>query len=132
MIKTSVVRKVSVDDVRGISHLVAIGMMTTDVFDENAKSSYLERYDFVNLINNYIMHCDPQTKSIEYCTKGEPHKRVIIRPAGLDGIRIEYYLSVEKRVTTWPFDTYAELANDDTRLENDLGSDDDDDEEWYK
>ena len=112
MIKTSVVRKVSVDDVRGISHLVAIGMMTSDVFDNNANSNYLERYDFVNLINNYIMHCDPQTKSIEYCTKGEPHKRVIIRPAGLDGIRIEYYLSAEKRVTTWSFYDYAELAGD--------------------
>lgn len=123
MIKTSVVRKVSVDDVRGISHLVAIGMMTSDVFDNNANSNYLERYDFVNLINNYIMHCDPQTKSIEYCTKGEPHKRVIIRPAGLDGIRIEYYLSAEKRVVTWPFDAYAELAGD-------WGNDDD--EEWYK
>lgn len=123
MIKTSVVRKVSVDDVRGISHLVAIGMMTSDVFDENAKSSYLERYDFVNLINNYIMHCDPQTKSVEYFTNGAPHKRVIIRPAGLDGIKIEYYLSNDKRVVTWPFDAYAELAGD-------WGNDDD--EEWYK
>lgn len=112
MVKTSIVRKVSVDDVRGIPHLTAIGMMTTDVFDENANSNYLERYDFVNLINNYIMHCDPQTKSIEYCTKGEPHKRVIFEPAGLDGIKIEYHLGAEKRVTTWSFYDYAELAGD--------------------
>ena len=121
MIKTSIVRQVSVDDVRRIPHLTAIGMMTADVFDENANSNYLERYDFVNLINNYIMHCDPQTKSIEYCTKGEPHKRVIIRPAGLDGIKVEYYLGVDKRVVTWSYDDYAELADD-------WGNDSEDDE----
>lgn len=124
MIKTSIVRKVSVDDVRRIPHLTCIGMMTTDVFDENANSNYLERYDFVNLINNYTMHCDPQTKSIEYCTEGEPHKRVVISPAGLDGVKIEYYLGTDKRVVTWSFDDYAELADD-------WGNDSEDDE-WYK
>ena len=123
MIKTSIVRKISVDDVRGISHLTAIGMMTSDVFDENANSNYLERYDFVNLINNYIMHCDPQTKSIEYCTKGEPHKRVVIRPAGLDGIKIEYYLGTDKRVTTWDYDDYMELSGEWENMP-------DDDENW--
>ena len=123
MIKTSIVRKVSVDDVRRIPHLTAIGMMTTDVFDENANSNYLERYDFVNLINNYIMHCDPQTKSIEYCTKGEPHKRVVIRPAGLDGIKIEYCLGTDKRVTHWDVDDYMELSGEWENMP-------DDDEDW--
>lgn len=112
MVKTSVVRKVSVDDVRGIPHLVAVGMMTSDVFDKSGNFNYIERYDFINLINNYIMHCDPQTKSIEYCTKGEPHKRVIFEPAGLDGIKIEYYFGIDKRIVTWSFDDYAELAGD--------------------
>lgn len=112
MIKTSVVRKVSVDDVRRIPHLTAIGMMTSDVFDNKNEFDYSAREDFVNLINNYIMHCDPQTKSIEYFTDGAPHKRVIFEPAGLDGIKIEYYLGIDKRVVTWPFDAYAELAGD--------------------
>ena len=124
MIKTSIVRKVSVDDVRGISHMVAIGMMTSDVFDETGDFNYLDREDFINLINNYIMHCDPLTNSVEYFTTGAPHKRVIIRPAGLDGIKIEYYLGIDKRVVTWPFDNYAELADD-----WDSNSEDD---EWYK
>ena len=123
MIKTSIVKNISVDDVRRIPHLTCIGMMTTDVFDENANSNYLERYDFVNLINNYIMHCDPQTKSIEYCTKGEPHKRVVIRPAGLDGIKIEYYLGTDKRVTTWDYDDYMELSGEWENMP-------DDDEDW--
>lgn len=112
MIKTSIVRKVSVDDVRGISHLTAIGMMTSDVFDETGDFNGIDQEDFINLINNYTMHCDPQTNSIEYFTNGAPHKRVIIRPAGLDGIKIEYYLGIDKRVVTWPFDAYAELAGD--------------------
>ena len=124
MIKTSIVRKASVDDVRGISHLVAIGMMTSDVFDETGDFNYLDRENFINLINDYTMHCDPQTNSIEYFTNGAPHKRVIIRPAGLDGIKIEYYLGIDKRVVTWPFDAYAELAGD-------WGNDSEDDE-WYK
>ena len=124
MIKTSIVRKVSVDDVRGISHLTAIGMMTSDVFDNTGDFNYIDREDFINLINNYTMHCDPLTNSVEYFTNGAPHKRVIIRPAGLDGIKIEYYLGIDKRVTTWSFDYYAELADD-------WGSDSDNDE-WYK
>lgn len=112
MIKTSVVRKVSVDDVRGISYLTAVGMMTTDVFDETGDFNGIDQEDFINLINNYTMHCDLQTNSIEYFTNGAPHKRVIIRPAGLDGIKIEYYLGIDKQVTTWSFDDYAELAGD--------------------
>ena len=112
MIKTSIVRKVSVDDVRRIPHLTAVGMMTIDVFDKTGDFNYLDREDFINLLNNYTMHCDPLTNSIEYFTNGAPHKRVIIRPAGLDGIKIEYYLGVDKRVVTWSFDEYAELAND--------------------
>lgn len=112
MIKTSIVRKVSVDDVRRIPHLTAIGMMTSDVFDNKNEFDYSAREDFVNLINNYIMHCDPQTKSIEYFTDGAPHKRVIFEPAGLDGIKIEYHLGAEKRVTTWSFYDYAELGGD--------------------
>ena len=124
MIKTSIVRKISVDDVRGIPHLTAIGMMTTDIFDKTGDFNYLDREDFINLINNYTMRCDPQTNSIEYFTNGAPHNRVIIRPAGLDGITIEYHLGIDKRVVTRSFDDYAELAGD-------WGSDDDD-EEWYK
>lgn len=112
MINTSIVRKVSVDDVRRIPHLTAIGMMTSDVFDNKNDFDYSAREDFVNLINNYIMHCDPQTKSIEYFTDGAPHKRIIFEPAGLDGIKIEYHLGAEKRVTTWDYDDYAELAGD--------------------
>lgn len=124
MIKTSIVRKVSVDDVRGISHLTAIGMMTSDVFSKDGDFNYLDREDFLYLINHYIMRCDPETNSVEYFTEGAPRKRVIIRPAGLDGIKIEYYLGIDKRVTTWGFDDYAELADD-------WGSDSDNDE-WYK
>lgn len=112
MIKTSTVRKVSVDDVRRIPHLTAIGMMTSDVFDNKNEFDYSAREDFVNLINNYIMHCDPQTKSVEYFTNGAPHKRVIFEPAGLDGIKIEYHLGIDKQVTTWSFYDYAELAGD--------------------
>ena len=121
MIKTSVVRKVSVDDVRGIPHLTAIGMMTTDVFDKTGDFNYLDREAFINLINNYTMRCDPQTYSIEYFTNGAPHKRVIIHPAGFDGIKIEYNLGIDKRVVTWSLDEYAELAGD-------WGSDSEDDE----
>ena len=124
MIKTSTVRQVSVDDVRGISHLTCIGMMTSNVFDETGDFNCFDRDDFISLINNYTMRCDPQTNSIEYFTNGAPHKRVIIRPAGLDGIKIEYYLGIDKRVVTWPFDAYAELAGD--------WGNDEDDEEWYK
>lgn len=124
MIKTSIVRKVSVDDVRGISHLTAIGMMTTDVFDKSGDFNDIDRYNFIDLINNYIMHCDPLTNSVEYLTNGGPQKRVIIRPAGLDGIKIEYYLGIDKRVVTWSFDDYAEIAGD--------WGNDEDDEEWYK
>lgn len=124
MIKTSVVRKVSVDDVRGISHLTCIGMMTSDVFDKDGDFNAIDCEDFINLINNYIMHCDPQTKSIEYFTDGAPHKRVIFEPAGLDGIKIEYHLGIDKQVTIWSFYDYAELAGD-------LGSGFEDDE-WDK
>lgn len=112
MIKTSVVRKVSVLDVRGIPHLTAIGMMTSDVFDETGDFNGIDQEDFINLINHYTMYCDPQTNSVEYFTNGAPHKRVIIRPAGLDGIKIEYHLGVDKRVVTWSYDNYAELAGD--------------------
>ena len=112
MIKTSIVRKVSVLDVRGISHLTAIGMMTTDVFDETGDFNYLDREDFINLINNYTMHCDPLTYSIEYFTNGAPHKRVVISPAGLDGIKIEYYLGTRPNIVMWSFYDYAELAGD--------------------
>lgn len=124
MIKTSIVYKVSVNDVRQIPHLTAVGMMTSDVFDETGDFNYLDREDFINLLNNYTMHCDPLTNSIEYFTNGAPHKRVIIRPAGLDGIKIEYYLGIDKRVVTWPFDNYAELTED-------WGSNSEEDE-WYK
>lgn len=124
MIKTSIVQKVSVDDVRGIPHLVAVGMMTSDVFDKSGNFNYINRYDFIDLINNYTMRCDPLTNSVEYVANDAPHKRVVIRPAGLDGIKIEYYLSAEKRVTTWDYDDYAELAGD--------WDNNEDDEEWYK
>lgn len=124
MIKTSVVRKVSVDDVRGIPHLIAIGMMTSDVFDKSGNFNYIDRYDFIDLINNYTMRCDPLTSSVEYISNDAPHKRVVIRPAGLDGIKIEYYFGIDKRVVTWSFDDYAELADD-------WGSDSEDDE-WYE
>lgn len=124
MIKTSIVRKVSVLDVRGIPHLTAIGMMTSDIFDETGDFNGIDQEDFINLINHYTMHCDPLTNSVEYFTNGAPHKRVIIRPAGLDGIKIEYYLGLDKRVVTWSFDDYAELAGD-----WDNGFEDD---EWYE
>ena len=121
MIKTSIVQKVSVDDVRGIPHLIAIGMMTSDVFDKSGNFNYIDRYDFIDLINNYTMHCDPLTNSVEYVSNDAPHKRVVIRPAGLDGIKIEYYFGIDKRVVTWSFDDYAELAGD-------WGNDEDDEE----
>lgn len=124
MIKTSIVQKVSVDDVRGIPHLVAIGMMVSNVFDKTGDFNYLDRYDLIDLINNYTMHCDPLTNSVEYVTNDAPHKRVVIRPAGLDGIKIEYYFGIDKRVVTWSFDDYAELAGD--------WDNNEDDEEWYK
>lgn len=124
MINTSIVRKVSVDDVRRIPHLTAIGMMTSDVFDNKNEFDYSAREDFINLINNYIMHCDPLTNSIEYFTDGAPYKRVVISPAGLDGIKIEYYLGADNRVVTWSFDDYAELAGD--------GDSDSEDDEWYE
>lgn len=124
MIKTSVVRKVSVDDVRGISHLTCIGMMTADIFAEDGKFDYADREDFINLINNYTMHCNPDDNSVEYFINGRPHKNVTFYPAGLDGIRIEYHLGVCQAVTTWDYDDYAELAND-------WGSDSEDNE-WYK
>ena len=120
MIKTSVVRQVSVDDVRQIPHLVAIGMMVSNVFDKTGDFNYLDRYDLIDLINNYTMHCDPLTNSVEYVTNDAPHKRVVIRPAGLDGIKIEYYFGIDKRVITWGFDDYAELAGDwDSGFEDD-------------
>ena len=125
MIKTSVVRQVSVDDVRGIPHLTAISMMTTDVFDKIGDFNYLDREDFINLINNYTMRCDPLSNSIEYFTNGAPQKRVVISPAGFEGIKIEYYLGTDKRVVTWSFDDYAELAGD-------WGSGFEDDDEWDK
>lgn len=112
MIKISVVRQISVDDVRGISHLTAIGMMTVDVFDKAGDFTDIDRYNFIDLINNYTMHCDPLTNSVEYFTNGAPRKRVVISPAGLDGIKIEYYLGLAKRVITWSFDDYMELADD--------------------
>lgn len=125
MIKTSVVRKVSVDDVRGISHLVAVGMMTSDVFDKSGNFNYIDRYDFIDLINNYTMHCDPLTSSVEYISNDAPHKRVVIRPAGLKGIKIEYYLGGDKRITTWDVDDYMELSGEWENMP-------DDDEDWFE
>ena len=124
MIKTSVVRKVSVDDVRGISHLVAIGMMTSDIFDKTGDFTALDCEGFIDLINDYTMRCDPQTNSIEYFTNGAPHKRVIFEPAGLDGIRVSYHLGIHPNIVMWSFYDYAELAGD-------LGSGFEDDE-WDK
>lgn len=112
MIKTSVVRKFSVDDVRGISHLTAIGMMAVDILAEGDKFDYFECGDFAKLINNYTRHCDPQTKSVEYFVSDAPQKRVVIRPAGLAGIKIEYYLGMCEKSTFWSFENYAELADD--------------------
>lgn len=123
MIKTSIVRKVSVDDVRRIPHLTCVGMMTSDVFSESGDFNYLERYNFVDLINHYAMYCDPQTNSVEYFTNGAPHKRVVIRPAGLDGIKIEYCLGTDKRVTHWDVDDYMELSGEWENMP-------DDDEDW--
>lgn len=125
MIKTSIVRKVSVDDVRKIPHLVAIGMMVSNVFDKTGDFNYLDRYDLIDLINNYTMHCDPLTNSVEYVTNDAPHKRVVIRPAGLDGIKIEYYLGGDKRITTWDVDDYMELSGEWENMP-------DDDEDWFE
>lgn len=124
MIKTSIVRRVSVDDVRQIPHLTAIGMMASDVFDKDGDFNYLDRENFISLINHYTLRCDPETNSVEYFTVGAPYKRVIIRPAGLDGIKIEYHLGQSKRVSTWDYDDYAELSGE--------WMHDDDDEDWYK
>lgn len=112
MIKTSVVRKVSVDDVRGISHLTCIGMMTADIFDPENEFDYFDREDFFYLINNYVMRCNPDNYSIEYATVGKMHKRVIFEPAGLDGIKVRYYLGNHPHTVMWSFDDYAELADD--------------------
>lgn len=112
MVKTSIVRKVSVDDVRGIPHLTAIGMMTSDVFDKDGDFNAIDREDFINLINNYTMRCDPQANSIEYFTNGAPHKQVIFEPAGLDGIRVSYHLGIHPNIVMWSFYDYAELADD--------------------
>ena len=124
MIKTSVVRQVSVDDVRQIPHLTAVGMMTVDVFGRMDKFDYFDREDFVELLNDYTMHCNLDDNSMEYFVTGRPHKRVIFMPAGLDGIKIEYHLGHSKRVSTWSYDDYAELADD--------WGNDEDDEGWYK
>ena len=113
MIKTSIVRKVSVDDVRQIPHLVAVGMMTVDVFNRKGDFNYLDREDFIELLNNYTACCNPDSKSIEYHITGLPHKRVLFMPAGLDGIQIVYHLGIDKRVvSTWSYEDYAELADD--------------------
>lgn len=125
MIKTSIVRKVSVDDVRRIPPLTAIGMMTTDVFNESGDFNYLERYNFIDLINHCIMRCNPQNNSVEYSTNGAPHRRIVIRPAGLKGIKIEYYLGGDKRITTWDVDDYMELSGEWENMP-------DDDEDWFE
>ena len=125
MIKTSVVRQVSVDDVRRIPYLTAIGMMTADVFDKDGDFNYLDREDFVNLINNHTAHCDSLTNSVEYFTNEAPHKRVVICPAWLDGIEIEYYLGGDKRVTYWDVNDYMELSGEWENMP-------DNDEDWYK
>ena len=124
MIKTSVVRQVSVDDVRRIPHLTCIGMMASDIFNDNNEFDYFDREDFIYLMNHYIMRCDPDNYSIEYATVGKTHKRVIFEPAGLDGIRVSYHLGTHPHTVMWSYDNYAELADDWTF--------DDEDEEWYK
>lgn len=112
MIKTSIIKNISVDDVRGIPHLTAIGMMASDVFDNKNEFDTLDREDFIHLMNNYIVRCDPNNYSIEYATCGEMHKRVIFEPAGLDGIRVSYYLGTHPHTVMWNFDDYTELSND--------------------
>lgn len=123
MIKTSVVRQVSVDDVLGIPHLTAIGMMTTDIFMSDETFDHFGYEDFTNMLGNYLRRCDPETKSIEYYTKGAPHKRVVFSPAGLDGIKVEYSFGYNKKTVYWDIDDYMELSGE--RSDND-------DEDWYK
>lgn len=125
MIKTSVVRQVSVDDVRGIPHLVAVGMMVTDIFAENGKFDCAAREDFINLINNYTMHCNPDDNSVEYFIHGHSHKNVTFYPAGLDGIKIVYHLDYSEKITTWNYDDYAELSGEWENMP-------DDDEDWFE
>lgn len=123
MIKTSVVRKISVDDVRQIPHLTAVGMMTIDIFAPDETFDYFDRDVFANMLSNYVMRCDPETNSMEYFTKGAPHKRVVFSPAGLDGIKVEYSFGHNKKTVYWSAEDYMELSGE--RSDND-------DEDWYK
>lgn len=112
MIKTSVVRKISVDDVRQIPHLTAVGMMTIDIFSPDETFDHFGREDFANMLGNYVMHCDPETNSMEYFTKGAPHKRVVFSPAGLDGIKVEYSFGYNKKTVYWNVEDYMELSGE--------------------
>lgn len=126
MIKTSIVRRISIDDVRGIPHLTAVGMMATDIFTSDETFDHFGYEDFTNMLGNYVMRCDPETKSKEYFTKGAPHKRVVFSPAGFDGIKVEYSFGYNKKVVYWSIDDYMELSGE---WEN---APEDDDEEWFK
>lgn len=113
MIKTSVVRRISVDDVRRIPHLTAIGMMATDLFDEKKGFDTFDRAGFAELLNRYIVECDPDKKSMTYYIDGDSTKKVTFYPAGLDGIKIVYSLNFFDPITTyWTHDEYEELAVD--------------------
>lgn len=112
MIKTSVVRQVSVDDVRQIPHLTAVGMMTTDIFMSDETFDHFGYEDFTYMLSNYVVHCDPETKSMEYYTNGAPHKRVVFSPAGLDGIKVEYSFGYNKKTVYWSAEDYMELSGE--------------------
>lgn len=111
MIKTSIVRQVSVDDVRQIPHLTAVGMMATDIFEHRDKLDFYDEQAFIKLIKGYAMQCDPDKKSMTYYIDNELDKKVTFYPAGIDGIKIVYNLTFFDPVTTyWTYDQYEELA----------------------
>ena len=111
MIKTSVVRQISVDDVRQIPFLTAIGMMAVDLIDKKKGFDAYDRTGFDELLNGYAVECDPNKKSMTYYIDGDPTKKVTFYPAGLDGIKIVYSLNFFDPITTyWTYDEYEELA----------------------
>lgn len=108
-------------DVRGLSHLTALGMMAIDWFESGSEDHYPwgvgnDCRDLIRqIISNYVRSCDDEEKSLTYAVYGVKDKRVKFVPAKHGGINVLYYTGISDNPTIsreWTVNEYCELAND--------------------
>ena len=113
--------KPKITDVRGLSHLTAVGMMTLDWFNDNSEDTYpwnvedVCRTLVIDVISHYILSCDVEEKSLTYIVVGSDKSRYVkFTPAETGGIDIEYVCGTgySPVVRHWSVDQYCEMADD--------------------